>query len=441
VKRDPSYRGGFCACGYPYRPGTRHARGACVTTPGSTEGAVTEPDRALAVLLVVLVVAAAIGASLAGCATVRLARDPWPVRADGTPLPAECVIEGPIVVGADRIPRRTWRVVEGCDVEPTPTPTPAPTATPQPVVEPTPPPGPAPTPTPPPVVPPPSCPPITAFVCREGDARALAGAAVSAAERRVIASRPSYLVEIHERAGHLRAKLRTPDPDAEPDMRRYTQDVAAELIAAGHCAYSGDPSGRSPDEILLVVDDSEGLVAAEQWDLAKCGAVDPDGRYCVGSDLEHQPFDCVLADSSGPDLGSGSPVEPGRVLCAGFGVHPNEAFSHDWPGHREGIFANDHHVPCRDERCTDGANQPTRPGNGGEVWLHPKSPAPWYHANNNINNGSARQRHEDGLEFRAGWYVFPEWLAYYGSPTGEGCPTCTQTRPCSTRPPVASTKP
>jgi hypothetical protein len=368
-----------------------------------------------------------------GCATVRLARDPWPVRADGTPLPAKCVIEGPIVVGADRIPRRTWRVVEGCDVEPTPTP--APTATPPPEVEPTPTPGPAPTPTPPPVLPPASCPPITAFTCRAGDDRALAGAAVSAAERRVIASRPSYLVEIHERAGQLRAKLRTPDPDAEPDMRRYTQDVAAELIAAGHCAYSGDPSGRSPDEILIVVDDPRGLVAAEQWDLAKCGAVDPDGRYCVGSDLEHQPFDCVLTDGSGPDLGSGSPGDPGE-LCDGFGDPPNW----DWIERRDAnVGATDHFLPLAGPTAAT-PSQPTRPRPQGDglMWLHPRSPAPWYATNPDLSRGT-RVRHEDGLEYvlGRGFRHVAYWRYYRGSDGWCPVPGVLHDSP----PPVARVRP
>ena len=247
-----------------------------------------------------------------GCASfpIQLEREDWPVRDDGTPyascqlganvpedmprVSCDCATEGPVVdfVG-------TWEIRE-CPAPPPPPP-PPPEPDPEPDPDPTPPPPPPPAGT---------CPPITAFRCFDGDSTALAGVEVSAAERRVIASRPGYLIEVHERGQHLRAKIRTPDPGAEPDLRRWTEDVAAELRRAGYCAYSGDPGGSSPDEILIVVDDPEGLVDAEQWDLAKCGAVDPDKRYCVGSDLEHQPFDCVLRDS-GPDLGSGGPGDPG----------------------------------------------------------------------------------------------------------------------------------
>ena len=275
--------------------------------------------------LCVVLVAMVPGLMLAhGCASfpIKLEKPDWPVREDGTPWarcedldPSGnvrdrcCVTEGPVVVSDDGIPRGTWEIRDNC--EPIPSPTPEPTPEPDPGPGPTPEPDPEPTPDPTPPPPPAgTCPPITAFRCFEGDDTALAGVEVSAAERRVIASRPGYLVEVHERGQHLRAKIRTPDPDAEPDLRRWTEDVAAELRRAGYCAYSGDPGGSSPDEILIVVDDPEGLGDAEQWDLAKCGAVDPDKRYCVGSDLEHQPFDCVLRDS-GPDLGSGGPGDPG----------------------------------------------------------------------------------------------------------------------------------
>lgn len=289
-----------------------------------------------------LLVLGVLALAASGCAgkipDIRPERDPWPVRGDGTPY-ARCNLEPDY---PPTVPEVTcdcategeppgWEIRE-CPPEPTPTPTPEPTPDATPTPEPPPPtPSPTPEPTPPPAV---DCPALGAFRCGDGDGVALGEALVRAAVRAVILSRPPYLVEYEERGSDLRAKLRTPDPEAEPDMWAFSRAVAAELRSEGMCAWAGDPNGRSPDEVLLLIGGT-----GEAWDLAKCGSHEPDGRYCVGTDLLHQPFDCRLEDAP-------EPLEPERV-CTVTGhvglTWPDELsacrwamdWSHDPGGHTE----------------------------------------------------------------------------------------------------------
>jgi hypothetical protein len=391
----------------------------------------------------------ALVAALAILATACVTfRDPWPTRPDGSPLPAKCVVDGPVRVGDDGIPRRSWAVVEGCDVEPEPDPaptaTPTPTPTPGPVVDPTP------TPTPPFAE---DCPPVSAFRCSvDVDGRQFSEIAVVMAIQRTIATRPDYLEDVELRSdGHVRARIRTRDPDAEPDLRAWTEDVAWQLRLAGHCAYSGDPNGRSPDEILIAFDEPRRTILpsgdvvtvfAEQWDLAMCGSIDPDGRYCVGSDLWDQTHDCTSVDESGPGLGPGGP-DTGPVLCKGFGEHAAATFNHSWIHHRGANMVEDHWLPIGHERAMTPSQQ-TEVGPSGELrWSHPRSEAPWYATNPVLGLPYPRQRHEDGLEYhpRAGLYIFPSWLAYYGAADGSGCPVCTKDSPCPAEPPIARVRP
>jgi len=130
---------------------------------------------------------------------------------------------------------------------------------------------------------------------------------------RTINARPAYLVDYESRPdGNLRARIRTPDPGAEADLRAWTEGVAAELRSAGYCAYSGDPNGRSPDEILI-----QTPAGAEQYDLAQCGAGFPEDRYCVGMDIWTQPFDCTVeAGGGGGPSPLPSPPPPDQVCTA-----------------------------------------------------------------------------------------------------------------------------